>query len=165
MHSWWYFIIGLYFAILSVVRFVIFLSKSKGNFIIRFTGVMLMTLSLPLVGTVVLAFMKERGTVFHEIIMITIAVYAFTKITLATMNLIKTRRSKSVKHVALRNISFADALVSIFSMQRSMLVTFEGMSGTEIKIFNVALGAAVSILVFLLGFHLIYNISKRYAIK
>ena len=154
-HSWWFFTIGIYYAILSVVRFVVLRHKGKKRFVIRFTGIMLMALSLSLVGTVILAFVKDRGTEFHLIVMLAIAVYAFTKITLATIKWIKARKSKSAKLITLRNISFADAFVSIFSLQRSMLVSFEGMSEIEIRIMNVATGSAVCVIVFLLGLNLV----------
>lgn len=153
--SWWFFTIGIYYAILSIVRFVVLRHKGKKHFVIRFTGIMLMVLSISLVGTVILAFVKDRGTEFHLIVMLAIAVYAFTKITLATIKWIKARKSKSVKLITLRNISFADAFVSIFSLQRSMLVSFEGMSEIEIRIMNVATGSAVCIIVFLLGLNLV----------
>jgi divalent metal cation (Fe/Co/Zn/Cd) transporter len=155
--SWWLFTIGIYFAILSIIRFTVLKSKGKGRFIIQFTGSMLMVLSLPLVGTVVLAFLKDRGSVFHEIVMITIALYAFTKITIATINLIKSRCSQSAKHIALRYISFADAFVSMFSLQRSMLVSFGAMTETSIRIMNAATGGAVCCIVFLLGLQLMHH--------
>lgn len=154
-HSWWFFTIGIYYAILSIVRFVVLRHKGKNRFVIQFTGIMLMVLSLSLVGTVILAFVKDRGTVFHLIVMLAIATYTFTKITLATIKWIKARRSKSAKLITLRNISFADAFVSIFSLQRSMLVSFEGMSEMEIRIMNVATGSAVCVIVFLLGLNLV----------
>lgn len=154
-HSWWFFTIGIYYAILSIVRFVVLRHKGKKHFVIRFTGIMLMVLSLSLAGTVILAFVKDRGTEFPLIVMLAIAVYTFTKITLATIKWIKARKSKSVKLITLRNISFADAFVSIFSLQRSMLVSFEGMSEIEIRIMNVATGSAVCIIVFLLGLNLV----------
>ena len=154
-HSWWFFTIGIYYAILSIVRFVVLQHKREKHFVIQFTGIMLMVLSLSLVGTVILAFVKDRGTEFHLIVMLAIAVYAFTKITLATIKWIKARKSKSVKLITLRNISFADAFVSIFSLQRSMLVSFEGMSEMGIRIMNVATGSAVCIIVFLLGLNLV----------
>ncbi len=154
-HSWWLFTIGIYYAILSMVRFVVLRHKGKKRFVIQFTGIMLMVLSLSLVGTVILAFVKDRGTEFHLIVMLAIAVYAFTKITLATINWIKARKSKSAKLMTLRNISFADAFVSVFSLQRSMLVSFEGMSEAEIRIMNAATGSAVCIIVFLLGLNLV----------
>ena len=154
-HSWWFFTIGIYYAILSIVRFVVLRHKGKKHFVIRFTGIMLMALSLSLVGTVILAFAKDRGIEFHLIVMLAIAVYAFTKITLATIKWIKARKSKSAELITLRNISFADAFVSIFSLQRSMLVSFEGMTEIEIRIMNVATGSAVCIIVFLLGLNLV----------
>ena len=50
-----------------------------------------------------------------------------------------------------------DAFVSIFALQRSMLVSFEGMSEAEIVIMNAALGSAVCVIVFLLGANLLRN--------
>ncbi len=155
--SWWLFTVGIYYAILSAVRFAVLQSKRKEKFIIRFTGIMLMVLSVPLAGIVVLSFVKDRGNVLHLIVILAIAVYAFTKITFATVNLIKSRKSTSAKLITLRNISFADAFVSIFSLQRSMLVSFEGMSEIEIRIMNIATGSAVCIIVFLLGLNLARN--------
>lgn len=159
-HSWWLFTIGFYYAVLSIVRFVVLLTKKRPRFVARFTGMMLMVMTLPLVGTVILAALENRGTKWHEIIMIIMAIYAFTKITFATIHLIKSRKSTVVKHVALRNLSFADAFVSIFALQRSMLASFGNMSEDTILLFNVLLGAAVCIVVFLLGFYLVRN--KKY---
>ncbi len=156
-HSWWFFTIGIYYAILSIVRFVVLRHKGKNRFVIQFTGIMLMVLSISLIGTVILAFVKDRGTAFHLIVMLAIAVYTFTKITLATIKWVKARKSKSAKLITLRNISFADAFVSIFSLQRSMLVSFEGMTEMEIRIMNVATGSAVCIIVFLLGLNLLHT--------
>lgn len=154
-HSWWLFTVGIYYVILSSVRFTVIQSKAKRHFTVRFTGIMLISLSLPLIGTVILSFIRDRGTAFHMIVMLAIAVYAFAKITIATVNWIKARKSASIKLITLRNISFADAFVSIFSLQRSMLVSFEGMSEIEIRIMNVATGSAVCIIVFLLGLNLV----------
>ncbi len=156
-HSWWFFTIGIYYAILSIVRFAVLRRKVNKRFLVQFTGAMLMVLSLSLVGTVILAFVKDRGTVFPLIAMLAIATYTFTKITLATIKWITARKSQSAKLITLRNISFADAFVSIFSLQRSMLVSFEGMTEMEIRIMNVATGSAVCIIVFLLGLNLLHT--------
>ena len=153
--SWWLLTLGTYYLILSIVRFAVLCTKSKEQFITKFTGWMLMVLSFPLAGTVILSVVRDRGHEFHMIVMIAMATYAFTKITLATINLVKSRRSTSGALITLRNISFADAFVSIFALQRSMLVSFEGMTETEILIMNVALGSAVCVIVFLLGLNLV----------
>ena len=151
--SWWLLTLGAYYLILSVVRFVAL--RCKGRSVIKFTGVMLIMLSVSLVGTVILSVVRDRGHELHMIVMIAMATYAFTKITFATVNLIKARRSTSSSLITLRNISFADAFVSIFALQRSMLVSFEGMSEVEIVIMNAALGSAVCVIVFLLGVNLL----------
>ena len=155
-HSWWFFTIGTYYIVLSVVRYTVLRSKKENDaFIKKFTGILLMVMSFPLAGTVVLATVQDRGTVYHEIVMITIAVYAFTKITLASINLAKSMRNASVKLKILRNISFADAFVSIFSLQRSMLVSFGEMEENAIRIMNIATGSAVYIIVLFLGLNLL----------
>ena len=153
--SWWLLTLGSYYLFLSVVRFVVLHLKSKEHFIIQFTGWMLMLLSIPLVGTVILSVLRDRGHKLHMIVMIAMAAYAFTKITLAIIKFIKARRSKSAILLTLRNISLADAFVSIFALQRSMLVSFEGMSEAEIVIMNAVLGSAVCIACFLLGLMLL----------
>ena len=154
-HSWWLFVIGIYYAILSIVRIVVLNIKKRNEFLTRFTGAMLMLLSLPLWGTVILAVVRDRGIVMHEIFMITVAIFYFAKITLAIINLIKARKNESAKLIALRNISLADACVSIFALQRSMLVSFGDMPKTDIFIFNTVTGSIVCIIVFMIGFNLI----------
>ena len=152
--SWWLLTLGTYYLVLSTVRFVVLCFESQEKFITGFTGWMLIILSIPLIGTVILSVIRDRGHELHMIIMIAMAAYAFTKITLATINLIKSRRDTSAKTTSLRSISFADAFVSIFALQRSMLVSFEGMSESEIQIMNAVLGSAVCAVIFLLGFRL-----------
>lgn len=162
MPSWWFLTAGTYYLILSVVRYFVLRAKksSINNFLKPFTGIMLMVLSVPLAGMVILASVKDRGTDFHEIVMITIALYTFTKLTLAIINLVKSKRNTPERIKILRNISFADAFVAIFSLQRSMLVSFEGMPANEIRIMNIVTGSAVCVIMFMLGLNLIYK--KRF---
>ena len=155
--SWWLLTLGSYYLVLSVVRFVVLRTKSKQPYITKFTGWMLILLSIPLAGTVILSVVRDRGHERHMIVMIVMAAYAFTKITLAAIKLIKSRRNTSATLITLRNISFADAFVSIFALQRSMLVSFEGLTEAEIVIMNATLGSAVCVIVFLLGLNLVRN--------
>ena len=149
--------LGTYYLILSGVRSVALLVKEKERRVTRFAGAMLMALTLPLIGMVILSVVQDRGHEFHLVVMIAIAVYSFTKMTFAVINLVKNSQSNSGKIVTLRNISLADGFVSIFALQRSMLVSFEGMSATEIVIMNAVIGSAVCIIVFSLGLNLVRN--------
>lgn len=161
-HSWWLITLCAYYIILGVTRFgvLIFNAKNKNEvfsnkFIMRFTGCLLIFLSIILAGTAYLSVENERGIKYNEILMISIAVYSFTKITLAIINLIKAGKNDTSIIKTLRYISFADALVSIFALQRSMLVSFGAMPENEIQILNICTGTAVYIGVFILGIILI----------
>lgn len=68
-------------------------------------------------GTLLCNLAKSYGT----ITMITIATYTFLKIVAAVVNLVKARKYDSLLIIILRNISISDALVSMLSMQMSMI--------------------------------------------
>lgn len=161
-HSWWFITVGAYYTVLATTRFSVLEVKRKANgnsdtelFAKRITGILLLVLSFCLVGVNILSAIEERGTKFHEIVMIAIAAYTFTKITVAMIGLVKSKRLASPITATLRNISFADAVVSIYTLQRSMLVSFPGMAPAEIQLFNILTGTAVWIVVLFLGINLI----------
>ncbi len=175
-HSWWFIAVGAYYAVLTVTRYSVLQIKQKagGNydaefFARRITGILLVVLSLCIVGVNILSAIQERGTVFHEIIMIAIAAYTFTKITIAVIGMVKVRHTASPVPKTLRNISLSDASVSVYSLQRSMLASFPGMAASEIQLFNILTGTAVWMLVLLLGINLIggkyINMAKSKIVK
>lgn len=161
-HSWWFITMGVYYAILTITRFSVLQIRRRAErnphtalFVRRFSGVLLIVLSVCIAGINVLAVVNEQGTVFHEIIMIGISTYTFTKITIAIIGMVKAKKTPSPTVKTLRNISFSDACVSVYSMQRSMLVTFPGMEAGTIRLFNILTGTGVWITVLLLGINLI----------
>ena len=161
-HSWWFITVGAYYAVLATTRFSVLQirRKAEGNydtelFARRITGILLMVLSFCIVGENILSAIKERGTAFHEIIMIAIATYTFTKVTIAIIGMVKAKHSPSPVRKTLRNISLADAFVSIYSMQRSMLQSFPGMEPADILLLNILTGTAVWLIVLFLGINLI----------
>lgn len=157
--SFWFLSLSAYFTVLGVMRFSVVLyskkqERSDFNFIKRFCGIMLVFVGVTTAGITYIAVSEKMGTMHGEIIMITIATYSFTKIVLAIINLVKANRTDNTAVKILRNISLADAAVSIFSLQRSMLVSFEGMSEDNIFLMNCLTGTAVYIFIFLLGINL-----------
>ena len=161
-HSWWFITAGAYYAVISAARFCVLYTEQKaankpeaGYFARRITGVLLIVLSFCLIGINILSAIQERGTSFHEIIMIVIAVYAFSKITLAIIGIARARQCTSQFTKTLRNISFADSFVSLYSLQRSMLVSFPGLKPSEVQLFNILTGTAVWIIVLFLGINLV----------
>lgn len=161
-HSWWLLTLGAYYAVLACARFCVLMAERKAKIeparamrVTRTTGVLLVLLSVCLAGINTLSAVKDRGTVFGEIIMIAIALYSFTKMTVAIIGMVKARRVASPIIRTLRNIALADAFVSIYTLQRSMLVSFPGLTTGEIRLFNILTGTAVWLIVLLLGINLI----------
>ena len=160
--SWWFITVGAYYTVLAITRFSVLQIKRKadGNydtelFARRITGILLVVLSFCIVGVNIMSAVKERGTAFHEILMITIATYTFAKITIAIISMVKAKHSASEVLKTLRNISLSDACVSIYTMQRSMLVSFGEMGKADILLLNIFTGTAVWLIVLLLGINLI----------
>lgn len=161
-HSWWFITVGAYYTVLAITRFSVLRVKRKASgdydterFARRITGILLVVLSFCIVGVNIMSAVKDRGTAFHKIVMITIAAYTFTKITISIIGMVKAKYSASPVLKTLRNISLADACVSIYTMQRSMLMSFPGMEAKKILLLNIFTGTAVWLVVLLLGINLI----------
>ena len=161
-HSWWFITVGAYYFVLTITRYSVLQikRKAKGNlktefFARRITGILLIILSLCIVGITVLSTIKDNGTAFNEIIMISIATYTFTKISIAIVGMVKAKYSASPVAKTLRNISLSDACVSIYTMQRSMLVSFPRMEEDKILFLNILTGTVVWGIVLFLGINLI----------
>lgn len=175
-HSWWFITVGAYYAVLSMARFSVLQVKRKARgdydielFARRITGILLVVLSVCIVGVNILSALKERGTAYHEIIMITIATYTFTKVTIAIIGMVQAKQNASPALQTLRNIALADAFVSVYTMQRSMLQSFPGLTPAEIQICNILTGTAVWLIVLFLGVNLIggkrVNMAKSKTVK
>ena len=156
--SWWFVAVGAYYVIISLMRsaVILFSSKNKkhGNFVMRFSGVMLFILAVVLCGIVYMTLEKDVATSYHEIVMITMALYAFIKITLAIIGFVKSGKTRDAFAKTLQSIAVADAVVSIYSLQRSMLVSFGNMAESDIMIFNTLSGVGMCAIVICIGIYL-----------
>lgn len=168
--SYWFVTMFAYYILLSAMRFgaVIFdrkhgqnkNRKSRKNIkaekrFVKFNGVMFVLMSFVLGGINLYISLKNTAQKQNEIIMISIAAFTFYKLTLAIINFVKTAKHSSLLEKTVRNISVADAIVSVYSLQRSMLVSFKGMTQGEIKLMNILTGTGVFIIVFLMGIAMI----------
>ncbi len=170
--SVWFITLCAYNTVLSVMRFgVLLIGKKENNkvFTMRFVGILFLCLSVTLIGITVISVTDNVAVVHHTIPMITIAAYSFIKVTLAIIALIKANKNGQFNIKILRNISLADAAVAIFSLQRSMLVSFKGITPENIDLFNILTGSGVCIIIFILGLNLIggkrINMAKSKIVK
>ena len=166
--SAWFGCAAAHHAVLSVMRFSILRygmncrRRERGLRIVRMSGKMLLPLAAVFAASVALTLTADSGRAHHEIIMITIAMHAFVKLTLAIVHFVRSGRGNLAAQAALRSISLADSAVSPFSMQRSMLASFGDMAPGDIRLLNGLTGAAACAVVVLLGVRMIFYERKEW---
>lgn len=114
-------------------------------------GALLALLSLALAAAVCISLVQDVAVKHGEITMITIATYTFYKIGLAAAQAARRKKDPSPLFAALRGIRYAEVAASVLTLQRSMLVSFGGMSRQQARGMDLAAGAAVCTFVLALG--------------
>ena len=175
MHqSEWFITMAVYYSLLGIMRYHAVhtgriisrmedqsLIKKKELSVIKTEGILLLLLNLALSGVVLLTIVQDTAKRYSEIMVITIAAYTFYKIITSVINMIKVRKLQSPILITIRNISVADALVSVLTLQMAMLASFQGRSTLNINQMNAMTGMAACILISLLGISMIYYSYKR----
>lgn len=92
-----------------------------------------------------------------------IATYTFIKFGIAVYNFKKARRQNDPALIAVKNASFADALISVFTLQAMMLkeLGFDGHSFALASKLNPLLGAVISAAIFAIGVQMIVSGRKK----
>lgn len=93
------------------------------------------------------------------IVAIAMAAYTFYKFTLAIINLIKSRRFRDEALHCIRNINLVDALVSMLSLEMTLIAAAEG--GGEMTLLNAVTGGAVCLTSAVLGILMIAKGAKK----
>lgn len=164
-YSIWFAAMCAYYIILAAMRFSAVLYGRKrdrgGELVARLFGALFVVLSAVLAGVVRLSLTRDTAVRYGTIVMITIATYTFSKITMAVIRAIWARRNPSGLRAAIRSVGYAEAAASVFTLQKSMLVSFEGMTGAEIYTMNLLTGSAVWLFVFVLGIYMMKKGGKK----
>ncbi len=158
--SLWFIAMCAFYGILATMRFSAVLCERNQHrspsddteiFVMKLSGILLFTLGVVLAAVNYISLSQNIAVKYGEITMITIAAYTFTKITMAIVRAVKQRRDPSPLLRTIRNIGYADVSASILTLQRSMLVSFEGMDDRQARLMNSLTGAAVCLFVLMLG--------------
>ncbi len=139
--SIWYGSIAIYFIVLACQRGFVFLynksiikNKSlnvevvykKKTKLYLMNGIIIFILVIALQASVFQMLFSKKTIDAGKIVAIANAAYAFYKITMAIIHLVKARKLNDAMIQTVRNISFVDALVSMLSLTVTMLTTFDG---------------------------------------
>lgn len=173
--SVWFITMAVYYSLLGIMRFCAVstgrktaqlndekLIRKKELSVIRTDGILLLVLNLALSGVVLLTIAQDTAKRYSEIMVISIAAYTFYKITMAVINMIKVRKTKSPILITIRNIGVADAMVSVLTLQATMLASFQSKSSLDSTMMNAITGLALCVLISILGISMIrYAYVKR----
>jgi len=150
------------FLALSLMRFYTVTYEFRGSTrrtkasVMRFSGIWLCFLSIVVSGLVVMTIMEEQSTARPIVLMIAIATYTFWKAVMAVINTIKAHSSQEPLLITLRNISCADAAISVLTLEHAMICTFSDEpgsfslwmdAGTGMGVFLMVLGLGIGLLI------------------
>lgn len=89
--------------------------------------------------------------------MITIATYTFYKIIIAIIGFIKIGKQHSPLLSTIRNISIADAAMSVLPVQSSMIASFDSNSGMDFQLMTILTGSGICTVFLWLGITMIIH--------
>jgi hypothetical protein len=161
----WYGSLALYYALLVALRGGLVLAhkngvKERAEQIKKYRncGIILTILPVCLLVPILQTAFLDKAFSHEGLWIFAFAAYAFYKITMAIINLVKSRKECMLTVQAVRCVGFADALVSIFSLQTALLFTFS--ENANYGAFNIVTGLVVFVLTVCLGAFMIRRAKK-----
>ncbi|MBO5048242.1 MAG: hypothetical protein J6D19_07560 [Clostridia bacterium] len=171
-HTFWFYSLGAYYICLGVMRF--FLARHTTRYApgermrdeltkYRTCGIVFLLMNLALALIVFFMVYWNRTFEHHMITAIAMAAYTFTAFTVAIVNVIKYKKYNSPVFSASKAISLAAALVSMLTLESTMLTTFsdETMTAAEQKWMLGATGGAISVLIIATAIYMIVVGTKK----
>ena len=171
-HTFWFYSLGAYYICLGVMRF--FLVRHTRKYApgermqtelkkYRACGIVFLVMNLALALIIFFMVYWNRTFEHHMITAIAMAAYTFTALTTAIINVIKYRKYNSPVYSASKAISLAAALVSMLTLESTMLTTFgDGtMTVTAQKWMLGATGGAISVLIVATAIYMIVIGTKK----
>lgn len=126
----------------------------------RNSGIITLILNIALSSAIAQMIFDDAHFTYMGWTIFAYAAYAFYKITMSIIALIKAHKQTDLTITAIRNINIVDALVSILALQTALLTMFsEGE--INISIFNTLTGIAVSLLSVGIGIYMIVSANNK----
>ncbi len=164
-HSWWFVCLAVYYAILSLMRFLLVRYVHAHDIGCNRRGELhrslvcsyiMLLLNFFLSGAVLMMVYQNKGYTYHGILIYVMAMYTFYTTTTAIINLIRYRRLNSPVLSVTKVIAMAAALVSMLNLETAMFAEFGAEMATEHQHLMIMLtGAGISITVITMAVYMI----------
>lgn len=162
--SYWHLTLAVYYFMLSLMRVRVILADKYGDDRKQKTkaeqrawkaykncGILLILMDIALAGMVAMMQISTRGKTYPGFFIYAVAAYTFYKITRAIVHIVKANRTKSPTLMALRSIGYADALVSLLSLQIALFASFSSGNEALQNIMNLCTGIGICLLTLGIG--------------
>lgn len=172
--SIWFMSLSAFYLILTLMKLMAIAKTARitdaDNRRIRavyaFSGTMLILMDAALSVITLITLRDGHSTKHSTIVMITIALYVFSKITMIVIRDLRGKYREYPAISAIKAINWSETAVSVFTMQQSMLATFSsGNDEMKALIMNIATSTAVSIFIAALGITLIVKGARDGKVK
>ena len=151
--SKWFLVMSLYYALLSTARIFIFFEMNPKNslrkkiLIMRACGYFLLLLNLVVSVMIFLLIYTAPYAKYHKIIVITLAAYTFSALTIAIVNIVRYLKKNEYVYSCVKVISLISASVSMLTLTNTMLATFGGDNTLSRSIILPILSGVVAIFI------------------
>lgn len=157
--SVWLWTNGIYNMALALIRFVLVLYERKlvhtnsetqqlrlswNSY--RITGFLLLILNLTMTGIAFQIIWNGEGSSYPELVVYAVAAFTFYRLTIAIINVVRSRKNTSPILAATRNLDLTVALMSLFSLQTAMFSAF-GNDFAHQHLMNSLTGGGVCLIV------------------
>ena len=166
--SLWIGAVAIYYVLLSVIRFILLqhMEKKKDGGMIseyqsyKISAILMMLLNLTLSGIVLNMIIKNEVIAYSDIYVITSATYTFYILTMSIVDIVRYRKYNSPVMSAAKAIRFAQALVSLLSLEATMLVQF-GDDESFRRTMLALTGAGVFLIVLTMSVYMIIRATRQ----
>lgn len=171
--SAWLWAIGVYYVILSAIRFMLLRNvritdkkeqttqrKIHEYKSARMCGVMMLALNIAMTGMTVQMIWRNRGYEYRGYIIYISAMYAFYCLINAIVNVVKFAKIDNPILSAAKLLSLAGALMSMFALQTAMFSAFGGVESYQ-QLMNTVTGGIVCAAVLGIAVFIIVRSNKR----
>ncbi len=169
--AFWFDAFAIYYLLLTVIRFLLlrYMRKNQNRQDLiaefqryRLCGILMLIMNMALTGVVTHMMIQNASYAYHEIVIITMATYTFYAVTVSVIDLVRYRKHVRPLISAVKAIRFTAALVSLLSIEASMLAKY-GNDESFRRLMISLTGAGVCLFVMAMSVYMIMR--ANYTIK
>ncbi len=166
--AFWFDAFAVYYLFLTLIRFLLlrYMRKphNRKDLIAEFRryrlcGILMLIMNIALTGVVTHMMIRNETYAYHEIVIITMAAYTCYAVTVSVIDLVRYRKYVRPVISAAKSIRFTAALVSLLSMEASMLAKYGNDESFRRLVISLT-GAGVCLFVMAMSVYMIMRANR-----